>query len=73
MIKKKIELLYKKLNKAKSKEDCAIIHKEINDIQDDCKHDFEVEGKYKVCKHCDFMDVYIKRKRKSKKSEMELF
>lgn len=68
-----IKDLYSKLNKAKSKDDYAIIQKEINDIQDNCNHDFEVDGRYKVCKHCDFMDVYIKRKRRKKKIETELF
>lgn len=61
------------LKKAKSKEDCAIIHNKIHEIQDNCSHEFENDGKYKVCIHCDFMDVYIKRKRRKKKTDMELF
>lgn len=63
---KEVKSLYTKLNKAKDNKEYAIIHKQINELQDNCKHDFEIKDGYKICKECDFTDIYIPRKRKSK-------
>ena len=61
-----IELLFSKLDKAKTNQEYANIIKQINEEQDKCAHEFEVKGMYKTCVLCGFTDVYQPRKKKSK-------
>ena len=57
----------------KAKKEITKLNKQIHTIQDECTHDYLIEGNYRTCNICNHIDIVIRRKRKAKSKDEELF